>query len=109
MADLSAALRESLGLGKLIEEIRSAVREELQQSQSCREWYTLADACSRKGVCYNSVKSNHALQPKKGQADARIGGRRYWHRSTVVTWLGEVDRDAGRGPNRRPANTAVRK
>ena len=81
---------EALGIPSLTAEVR-ALREALGSAATGPEWFTLRAACERKGSCYNTAKSNPALQPGGGKPDGTIGGRRVWHRSTVGAWLAEVD------------------
>jgi len=58
-----------------------------------QEWFSLKEACSLKGLNYNTVSSRLRLQPNKGQEDAIIAGRRRWRRETILKWLNETDHD----------------
>jgi hypothetical protein len=91
--DFLDELRSELHIDQLVEEIK-AVRSELHSmGDDGPEYFTLVTACKRKGVSYNTVKSRKDLQPNGGVEDVRIGGRRYWYKGTIETWLIEVDQD----------------
>ena len=83
--------REELHIDQIVAEIRELRNELRGLLKPEPEYYTLVAACKRKGVTYNSVKSRKNLQPNGGVEDVKIGGRRYWHFSTIKRWLLEVD------------------
>jgi len=56
-----------------------------------QEWYSLKEACARKGINYNSAKVRPYLQPNNGIEDTKINGKRMWHRTTIEKWLEEDD------------------
>jgi len=90
--DATALLRQALGIDELQRQL-AAIRDQMAVLDPTPRpaWYTLKAACLRKGTCYNSCKSLRRLQPRAGQPDALIGGRRYWRRETVEAWLLETD------------------
>ena len=58
---------------------------------SQQEWYYLKEACMRKGVNYNTVRTKPRYQPGGGIEDALVNGRKAWRWRTVECWLKEVD------------------
>lgn len=62
-----------------------------------KEWWTLADACSRKGLNYKTACNRTNLQPNHGLAEAKIGGRKTWHWTTIENWLKQTDLDIEQG------------
>ena len=89
---LTSLLRSELRIDDLLDQLHGLGRRlDHLEAAPLRAWWTLKEACAWKGVCYNTVKSSHALQPNGGRKDARIGGRRMWRRETVESWLNEVD------------------
>ena len=91
---LDATFREVLGIPALETKI-DRIEETLAQLQpaSQREWWDLKSCCIRKGLNYNTVKGNRALQPCGGKGHEIISGRRYWHWSVVENWLMETDNE----------------
>lgn len=55
------------------------------------EWWTLKQCCERKGINYKTACNRKYLQPNGGEADAFLGGRKVWHRTTVEKWLPVTD------------------
>ena len=58
-----------------------------------QEWFDLKTSCRLKGICYNTVASNHRYQPNQGKPDAIICGRKRWRRVTILEWLNQTDND----------------
>ena len=89
--DFLDELRSELHIDQLVEEVKAVRREMHCIGDESPEYYTLVTACEKKGIAYNTAKSNKHLQPNTGVEDVKIGGRRYWHRSTIEKWLKEVE------------------
>jgi hypothetical protein len=62
-----------------------------QKIEPRQEWYNLREACTLKGLNYNSVSSRPQYQPNRGQEDAIIAGRKRWRRKTILSWLDVTD------------------
>lgn len=64
-----------------------AVKGDLSQT-----WFNAEECHALKGGCaLNTFKSNYDLQPRGGVPDAKVGGRKVWHRDTVLEWLNVTD------------------
>jgi len=62
--------------------------EETVDKKSLPEWVTFEEAVSRKGGAkLVTVRQKPDLQPNVGVAEAKVGGRRVWHRDTVLQWI----------------------
>ncbi len=56
-------------------------------------WFTLKEACELKNLNYKTSCNRTWLQPRKGQADRTIGGKKVWARSTILEWVVQTDED----------------
>jgi len=92
--DLVSSLRAALGVDQLLQKIDD-LNDKLENMGEGEgpAYYTLKLACAKKGISYNSAKSNLRLQPKHGIEDCRISGRRMLRRSTIEAWLDITDKD----------------
>jgi hypothetical protein len=50
-------------------------------------WFTLKECCALKNLNYKTACNQVNLQPNKGTADGKIGGRKQFLRETVLGWL----------------------
>ena len=58
-----------------------------------KRWFTLKECAELKGINYKTLCNRKELQPKKGQEDARLGGRKMFSRDTLISWLDQTDED----------------
>lgn len=56
-----------------------------------KQWFSLKDSCSLKGLNYKTACNRKILQPNKGQPDGTVGGRKVFKRETVLRWLPLTD------------------
>lgn len=85
LPELSEVLQHLKYLEKMMEQM--AIKGDLSQT-----WYNVDECHALKGGCaLNTFKANYNLQPKGGVPDAKVGGRKVWHRDTVVEWLNITD------------------
>lgn len=55
-------------------------------------WFTLKEVCELKNLSYKtSCNQKQLLQPNRGVADAKIGGRKMFRRDTVLDWVLKSD------------------
>lgn len=54
-------------------------------------WFDLKAACEFKGLQYNTVRCQSALQPRRGVPDAEMGKKKYWNRDTVLNWARQFE------------------
>jgi hypothetical protein len=61
--------------------------------QPSQEYYDLKEACSLKGINYDSISNTKYayLQPNNGIPDKEFVGRKRWHRTTIEVWLHQCD------------------
>jgi hypothetical protein len=57
------------------------------------KWVDLKRACTLKGVNYDTVKSQWYKQPKAGDPDKVLNGRKYWSKESISMWLEVGDED----------------
>ena len=58
-----------------------------------KEWFSLKECCSLKGVNYNTVSTLRKRQPNKGVEDGIVCGVRMWKKETVFKWVKQTDAD----------------
>jgi len=56
-----------------------------------RTWFTAREACQIKGICLKTAYNNRKLMPNKGVYDGKVGGRKVFHRNSVLAWLNVTD------------------
>jgi hypothetical protein len=79
----------------LLHDLNTRLDEMIETDCKCvfTQWTSLEDACTLKGINYNTVKSTWWRQPKAGEPDEIINGRRYWTKETIEEWIQIGDRD----------------
>ncbi len=69
----------------------------MKEIKSCvipnKFWFNLKEACELKGLNYKTAGNKPWLQPNNGTADGKVGGRKAWKISTIVSWLEQTDDD----------------
>ncbi len=77
-----------------LEHIKNRIDQVSTKSDLTQTWYNINECHALKGGCsFNTLKSNYSLQPKGGVPDAKVGGRKVWHRDTVIEWLNVTDEE----------------
>lgn len=57
-----------------------------------KEWYNDKDCWQIKGgLAWNTYRCNRFYQCKGGIPDNKVGGRKVWHRTSVIEWVGIPD------------------
>lgn len=56
-----------------------------------KTWFTLKEACALKGLSYNTALNRKELRPNHGIPDGTIGGKKVWHRGTILKWIEKTD------------------
>lgn len=56
-------------------------------------WFSLKEACELKNLNYKTSCNRTWLQPRKGKADSKIGGKKVWSRDTILGWVSLTDED----------------
>ena len=56
-----------------------------------KAFFTLAEACSYKGLNYKTASNKRTLQPNKGIPDGKLGGRKVWGYKTIAGWISQLD------------------
>lgn len=85
LPELSEVLQHLEYLEKRMDQM--AVKGDLSQT-----WYNVDECHALKGgFSLNTFKANYNLQPRGGIPDAKVGGRKVWHRDTVIEWLNVTD------------------
>ncbi len=56
-----------------------------------KQWFSLEEACTLKGLNYKTSCNKTYLQPNGGKSEAKIGGRKKYSRATVINWLTLTD------------------
>lgn len=65
-----------------------ALKEMLQKPTLTQEWYNEKEVWQLKGGCsFATFQSRRYYQPKGGIPDGKVGGRKVWHRDTLIEWL----------------------
>jgi len=78
---------------KVMSNLQKSLDETLESPRTLtQKWVDLQTACEMKGINFNTVKSVWWRQPRGGQADEIINGRRYWSATTIEEWLQIGDR-----------------
>ena len=58
-----------------------------------KAFFSLKEACSLKGLNYKTSANRPYLQPNRGRADGKIGGKKAFSRETILNWLPLTDED----------------
>ena len=69
------------------------IQEDLYSFLPDKAFFSLKEVCSLKGLNYKSACNKPYLQPNRGKADGRIGGKKSFNRQTVVQWLFMTDEE----------------
>ena len=86
-------------LKKEITELKALIEELATQVVHEPEWYTLKEACEKKGINHKTILNRTNLQPNQGIPEGKIGGRKKWSRETIKKWLPLTDEDIQKSLN----------
>jgi hypothetical protein len=56
-----------------------------------KEWFTLRECSTIKGINYKTFCNRVILQPNEGKPDGYIGGRKSFKRETLLQWIIKSD------------------
>jgi hypothetical protein len=68
-------------------------RKTLDNLMPKKIWFTLKEACELKNLNYKTSCNKKYLQPKRGEPDGKIGGRKVWSRKTILDWILQLDNE----------------
>lgn len=78
-------------ISKILIEIEN-LKHLLQTPSLTQEWYNDKECWELKGGCaFSTFKCKRFYQPKGGIPDGKVGGRKVWHRDTLLEWLSMTD------------------
>ena len=69
------------------------IKEDLYSFLPAKAFFSLKEACELKGLNYKTSCNRPYLQPNKGKADGRIGGKKSFKRQTIIDWIFQTDED----------------
>ena len=58
-----------------------------------KAFFSLKEACMLKGLNYKTACNKPYLQPNRGLADGRIGGKKSFRRQTIIDWVFLTDEE----------------
>lgn len=54
-------------------------------------WFSLKEACELKNLNYKTSCNKTYLQPRKGKANGKLGGKKVWSRDAILEWVSLTD------------------
>ena len=78
---------------KICTKTDNEIQEDLYSFLPAKAFFSLKEVCMLKGLGYKTACNKPYLQPNRGKADGRIGGKKSFNRQTVVQWLFMTDEE----------------